>query len=322
MSDKFFSTIDEQIDILHSRGLQLDPAEARQWLRVIGYYRLSAYWYPYRVMEPGQKKRSDSYVEGVTFTDIVELYEFDRKLRTHIFDAIERVEVALRAAIADYLGPIAHDSYMDPENFRPGDPDKKRNLFNHAEWLTRVESRVERARGSELESVEHWFKRHPDEDLPIWILVDILDFTDISKAYMGLPTRAQWIIAEKLGIRIDLDKLTERQREKARKVHPLAGWLHQMTVIRNTCAHHGRLWNQDFIPASPVALRTIDGLQNLPENYSTNLFGALTVMTYLLETISPGSTWREKVNSLVRHYLERLPHRSPQEMGFPQGVWL
>lgn len=322
MSDKTFRTNGELVELLQSRGLELDVEEALQWLRAIGYYRLSGYCYPYRAQIPGGKKRRDEYVPGIKFTDVVELYEFDRKLRTYIFDATERVEVALRAAIAKHFGAIAHDSYADPKNFRPADPEKKKNLFDHADWLAQVDSRVARARAGGYEAVSHWYDKYPNERLPVWILVDILDFSDLSKAYMGLPTRAQWGIAEMLGIYIDLEKLSATQQVKVKKMHPLSSWLRQLTVVRNTCAHHARLWNKDFPPASPEALRVIPGLEHLPEGRSMSIFGALAVMAYILEVVSPGSPWKKKVNELVESYLTRLPHRSPQEMGFPKGGWL
>lgn len=88
---KRFSTIDEQINVLTSRGLALDHAVADQWLRNVGYYRLSGYWYPYREIDdqPGGRLL-DHFIAGASFDDVVRLYEFDRKLRTLLHDGIER----------------------------------------------------------------------------------------------------------------------------------------------------------------------------------------------------------------------------------------
>lgn len=77
---KPFATIDEQIDVLASRGLALDRGVAEQWLRSVGYYRLSGYWYPYReIGNPRREGRLDSFTPGVSFADVVQMYEFDRK---------------------------------------------------------------------------------------------------------------------------------------------------------------------------------------------------------------------------------------------------
>lgn len=47
--EKPFRTIDEQIDILRSRGVIIDDIEtARKALETISYYRLSGYSYPFR----------------------------------------------------------------------------------------------------------------------------------------------------------------------------------------------------------------------------------------------------------------------------------
>lgn len=71
---KPFATIDEQIHVLASRGLVLDRVVAEQWLRSIGYYRLSGYWYPYReIGDPRRADRLDRFVRGARFDDVVRL---------------------------------------------------------------------------------------------------------------------------------------------------------------------------------------------------------------------------------------------------------
>lgn len=117
---KPFATIDEQIDVLASRGLVLDRTIAEQWLRNIGYYRLSGYWYPYReISDPQRPERLDGFIPGASFDDVVQLYEFDRKLRTLIHDGIERVEVALRSHVSYMIGSIGPLAYRDATLFRP-----------------------------------------------------------------------------------------------------------------------------------------------------------------------------------------------------------
>ena len=87
--------------------------------------------------------------------------------------------------------------------------------------------------------------------------------------------------------------------------------------MRNVCAHHGRLFNRNLLPASTVAFRTIDGLESLPEGQSDKLFGALLVMAFMLNSISPGTSWTAKVSGLVQDEYAQLHLRSVTEMGFP-----
>ncbi len=145
----------------------------------------------------------------------------------------------------------------------------------------------------------------------------MLDFSDVSKLYDGLRARDQWAIAERLGITIDDSGLSANQQKKTRKSHPLARWLEQLTVLRNTCAHHSRVWNRSFAPVSTAALRTLDDLRSLPEGQSERLYGALTVMGFLLQGISPGTTWTAKVRSLIEVSFIPIPARAVAEMGFP-----
>lgn len=40
------TSIEKQISLLRSRGMQISDSEAQQWLQFVSYYRLSGYWFP------------------------------------------------------------------------------------------------------------------------------------------------------------------------------------------------------------------------------------------------------------------------------------
>ncbi|WP_431711991.1 Abi family protein [Glutamicibacter uratoxydans] len=305
---KPFTTIDEQINALTLRGLTLDHAVAGQWLRNIGYYRLSGYWYPYHKIDDGQNRgRLDHFTSGANFDDVVKLYEFDRKLRTLIHDGIERVEITLRSHLGYLIGSNGPLAYRDRTMFRPS--------FDHPTWLAIARTRADRAR-RHSDPIRHHEVKYGGE-LPIWVLTEVLDFTDVSKLYDGLRAREQWMIAEQLGVNIVDSALSANQRKKARKAHPLARWFEHLTVLRNTCAHHTRVWNRSFTPVSTAGLRTMDRLRSLPEGQSERLYGALIVMGHLLQGTSPGTTWMWKMRTLIDDSFIALPGRTVAEMGFP-----
>lgn len=88
---------DKQVDLLISRGLAVfDRAKAEEFLRQVNYYRFSAYCLPFEI------KRHQFHF-GVTFERIQKLYEFDRRLRFLIDEALEVVEISARAAVSYYL---------------------------------------------------------------------------------------------------------------------------------------------------------------------------------------------------------------------------
>lgn len=291
--------------------MMLDEAFAKQWLCSVGYYRLSAYWYPYReFIDEAHAIRGDNFIPGTKFEDIAALYEFDRKLRTLMHDGIERIEIGLRTQLNEYLGEIGGAlAYQNPDNFRPN--------FKHAAWLDQAKGRVQRAR-SHNEAIRHHNKYYHGK-LPIWVLSEVLDFSDVSRLFEGLPTKAQYRIAENLGVAIDDTKLSVNQRGKARKEHPLVRWFEQLTIVRNTSAHHSRLWNRSFAPVPTVALRTMLELQSLPQGQSERLYGALCMMNVLLAKISPSTTWPNKIRELAVESFSSIADRSVSEMGFPEG---
>ena len=308
MVDKVFTTIHQQLELLSARGMNLDQSEAGAWLEHVGYYRLSGYWYPYRVPSDEPKQRLDNFVAGTSFHDVALLYEFDRKLRGLVFDGIERLEVALRAALAAHVGEISPLAYLEPDTFR--------SSFEFVSWLETVNKRIERAQ-ERNDAIRHWYAHH-EGSVPIWIVIEILDFSDISILYSGLPTAAQWAIADQLGLTVNLDELTKNQRDAALKRHPLARWLQQITIARNVCAHHGRLWNQHFLPVSTAALRTNPKLSSLPAKESKHLYGVIELITCVLTIVSPGSSWRAKIDKLITSEFMPIQARSISEIGYPE----
>ncbi|MGM5032683.1 Abi family protein [Tardiphaga sp. 803_E3_N1_3] len=96
---KPYLTVKDQLALIKSRGMIIsDEALAESYLNKIGYYRLSGYWYPYREAKQvaGITKVLDDFKSGTKFSEIVDLYVFDKKLRLVFLDVIERIEIALR----------------------------------------------------------------------------------------------------------------------------------------------------------------------------------------------------------------------------------
>lgn len=268
--------------------MQVDEAFAIQWLTNVSYYRLSAYWYPVRVVdEMGQ--RADMFVTGSSFQDAACLYEADRKLRTLVHDGMERIEIAMRTRIGDALSVDNPLAYVDMTSFRDD--------FDLVKWLETAQLRIERS-SRRSEAIKHYASKY-DGRYPFWVLAEVLDFSDVSRLYAGLPVRVQREIAEGLNINIDYSTLIQSQRKKAWANPPLVRWLEQLTIVRNTCAHHARLWNKSFTPAQTNALRTIAELASLPQGQSERIYGVLLFMSHLLREVSPGTTWPDKVADLI-----------------------
>ncbi|MEC9486356.1 MAG: Abi family protein [Prosthecochloris sp.] len=69
-----------------------DRKQAEFYLQHLNYYRLCAYWLPFEA-----NHSTHTFRPGTTFDAVLNLYIFDRQLRLHVLDAIERVEVSVRS---------------------------------------------------------------------------------------------------------------------------------------------------------------------------------------------------------------------------------
>lgn len=85
--NKPYLTFEDQLELLKSRGLEVtNDSVALEYLRRLGYYRLSGYWYPLRKLIPLtdqqtkliRPRRSDEFVQDARFQDVVALYVFDK----------------------------------------------------------------------------------------------------------------------------------------------------------------------------------------------------------------------------------------------------
>ena len=122
--------IEAQIALLRSRGLTIaDENYAHHYLQFIGYYRLSGYALVFQVNYNADG--SHRFHPGANFNDILDLYIFDRKLRLAVLDALERIEVAFRAALSHEMS-ISHGThwFMDAAHFIP--------TYDHAVFLGHV----------------------------------------------------------------------------------------------------------------------------------------------------------------------------------------
>lgn len=93
-------SISQQLDFLIAQGLRVNNHEqAIQALSTVSYYRFSSYLLCYK--HPHEQSKPRQFRENATFEEIWQLYQFDRELRQLVSDAIEKIEIAFRAALTN-----------------------------------------------------------------------------------------------------------------------------------------------------------------------------------------------------------------------------
>lgn len=100
MSDKPFLTIDEQVRLLESRGLDVDEDTGPTLMRE-GYYSI-VNGYKDLFLDTGKSRESgeDRYLEGISFSDLYTLFTFDRELRSLTFRYLILAEAKIKTAVA------------------------------------------------------------------------------------------------------------------------------------------------------------------------------------------------------------------------------
>lgn len=271
----------EQLDLLRQRGLTVrDPERALRWLQSVNYYRLSAYFLPFK---DGERFHPES-----DFNDIAGLYIFDRKLRLLVLDAIERIEVAIRTSVTYEIGhnygAIGH---TDPSNFAP--------KFDHPRFMSELLHEEERAKET---FASHFRRQYAEEPhLPVWMATELLSFGTISKLYQSLDPKLQQRIAAPYKIDAKF----------------LASWLHALTYARNVCAHHKRLWNRKLAIKPRFPSRSLAWPHKAPDN--GRLHAVLIVLRHMLRLNSPNSKWVDRLHELLAAH----PSVPQSAMGFPNG---
>ena len=302
---KPWMAFDDQLQQLQQRGLQVeDDAAARAYLKRLGYYRLSGYWYPLRAIDlaapkaQGRAVRGDTFVTGSRFEDVVRLYVFDKKLRLLALDALERIETAVRVDIAHLLGERDPRAHENPDclhgNFAKKliakGPDQGKT--EHQLWLEKYASMLHRSRKEPF--VAHHLQQYGA--LPIWAAIEIWDFGLLSKLFAGMQHADQQTIAALYG---------------APDGRAFAQWLRSLNFIRNVSAHHSRLWNINVLELSPVSAAWS------PELNGARPFFYFCLMQHLLRVICPRSSWGQRFAQLLHNAF--LAAFSPRELGAVSG---
>jgi len=175
-----------QLNLLKQRGLQVaDDTSALECLRFNNYYRLSAYWYPFRKIE--EYKRSNNFLPNSKFEDAYKLYLFDKSLKLLLLDAIECLEIAARTEIALHLGSRCIFAHKNPSLFRSSFTNLDRSgESDYKKWQNKFDEAVKRSKD---EFVLHHQRKYGDRSsLPIWIAIELWDFGLLSRFYSGMNT--------------------------------------------------------------------------------------------------------------------------------------
>lgn len=277
-------TFDEQIDLLQSQGLEIgDRKRALRILQNISYSRFKSYLIP--LMED---RRSHQFRKGATLEQAYALYGFDRRLRELIFHELEKIEISIRTRIS-YASMDADAGYWFTNPDYYCDPKQCREI------LRRVKSEVDR---SDNDAIKRFKEKYTNEFPPCWMTLEATSMGTLSTLYDALrPGKFKRKLAEYYGVSDVV----------------FASWLHHLVYIRNTCAHHSRVWNKTL---SVQAMVPRNAQYYFPEqalDAGAHIYLTLCIIKYLINTIKPDNTFGGRLKQLVGNF----PLIDASQMGFP-----
>jgi abortive infection bacteriophage resistance protein len=278
-----------QVAQLKNKGLIFgDEKAAELTLSRISYYRLRAYTYPFQ----DNKDPNHPFIQEISFEEIIDLYRFDRELRVLVFDAIEKIEVALRTQII-YQFAMTNGSHWQT------DPNLYRDTARFTKHLGTLQKEIDR---SEETFIKHYKSKYKSPSQPpSWMSLEVASMGTLSKIYQNLKKgQEKRAVARSFGIK---------------QIDIMENWMFCFSSLRNICAHHGRLWNRRMSAIIKLTYNTKGQFltkQEVKMIYTNKLYAVLCAVKYMLDQIDSTNGFSDDLKNLVRS----CPVCQEKEMGF------
>lgn len=299
-------TFGQQVTHLRGKGMDIeDEAWAVSCLSQIGYYRLSAYWHPFKVRCVADGVAGEKLKKGTRFEHVLVLYEYDRALRQLILEGVELIELSLRVEVAYRLGQKDRFAYNRPELLSPRfcKPDVNGESDFH-KWHKNYQEKLHRPNEDFTKHLIHKY----GQPLPIWASVELWEFNQLAFFLTGLRHEDISAVATRYGL------------PSPKMFH---SWVKAIKGLRNHAAHHGRIWNrnmtaQPVLPDAGVIPELDFIIKDERRIRQARACCPLMLMGHMIGKIDPSSTWPGRLSALVRVFPMETG-MSIEHMGFTPG---
>ena len=221
MGAKVFRTIDEQINILKSKGLIItDYDKTSEILLRENYFFLNGYRSPF--LMSGSKR----FVNGCTFEELYSLFKFDRFFRNIIFKNLLIVENNYKSIFSYVLSKkygYKEKDYLNINNF-----DRNKDKIRQINDLIRKLKRQIRINGYQHQATSHYINNYGY--IPMWVGVKVLSFGLMSELFSILKKE-------------DKDEIASYYKNV--NADDLESNLSILSNYRNLCAHEDILYNHE-----------------------------------------------------------------------------
>lgn len=173
------------------------------------------------------------------------------------------------------------------------------HFANSAKFNSSMQKIQQEYNKSREDFIEHFRNTYDNPFPPSWMLAEILPLGVLTRIYENIKVNQY---RKKIAKEFDLN------------IPVFTSWMTIITVTRNNCCHHARIWNRVF------TLRAL-----LLSNYTRpwisstvqqgRIFYTLCIIKYLMDAIVPNNDMASKLRWLFIEY----PNIDLAAMGFPKG---
>jgi Abortive infection bacteriophage resistance protein len=272
--NKVFKTLEEQIDILRSKGLTIpDEEKAKDVLLRENYFFISGYRHLFmKIYNDGV------FLQGTTFDELYATFIFDRQVRNIYFKHILVIENNIKSLISYILSRkygFREKDYLNADNFNQN-PMKARQVHD---VLDKMRRQI-RVNGKKHAATVHYLSNYGY--IPLWILVKVLSFGIVSELFTILKDEDQEEIANIYKI----------------DVSSLAIYLSILANYRNLCAHEDILYDyrtQRTIPNTKYHYQL--DIEKVDDDYKYGKNDLFAVIIIFRQMLSP-EEFRNLVNEI------------------------
>ena len=303
---KPFKTIEEQIEQLKERGLVIpDEDKAKNVLLSNNYYNIINGYSKYFPMH------GDNYIGNTTFDEVLHLYLFDVELKQTFFRAILAAELHIKSIFAhrfaEHFTSIP-EPYLDRRYYAPGNPQ------DVTRTIQKLNDIINARRNDSSSSIYHYKTTY--NDVPIWVLVNYLDFGHIRHMLQNSLIQVQNNVAKDL-----LSFIT--QNISFTGFFPpqtMLSFLKNINEVRNVCAHNNRLIGfrcyADDKYLAPLH-QTYNIMPNDSRRDAYSIYISLQCFLTKDEHHVLHNTLRKRMNNVCYHLRSINLNSILKELGFP-----
>ncbi|MCR0259966.1 Abi family protein [[Clostridium] innocuum] len=225
---KPFKTIDEQYELLLSRGLNFSNKEkSKKFLLNNNYYNVINCYAKFFMTN------DDRFIPGTNFDEITQVHYYDKEIKSIFFKSILEAEKHFKSILAYRFSEKYQDekyAYLIASNYNSND------ILQVTKTISSLSNIINKYKHIPNNPINHYIHRHGD--VPFWILTNYMNFGQLLYFYKYLDDALKNVIAKDFSLfLIDNLELDSIQLTSSN----LISYIENVIDLRNIVAHNNKL---------------------------------------------------------------------------------